>query len=180
MNSLIEEIRQKVADEQFEFSKHAVDQSILRQVQVQEIREIIANGQVIEDYPNDKYGPSCLISGLTQARRPIHVQCSYPSRPLVRIITLYQPDPQKWIKTLHKGETVAMTYEQETLVEKKVTYTLELNGQVFMIENVPARVNEETGEQFFSPSTVEHLQQIVLSGQQPDRFTEVPVYNYAA
>ncbi|MCC5599069.1 DUF4258 domain-containing protein [Nostoc favosum] len=96
MTSLIEEIRQKVADEQFEFSKHAVDQSILRQVQVQEIREVIANGQVIEDYPNDKYGPSCLISGLTQTRRPIHVQCSYPSRPLVRIITLYQPNPQKW------------------------------------------------------------------------------------
>ncbi|AUB39673.1 Zinc finger, MqsA-type [Nostoc flagelliforme CCNUN1] len=73
-----------------------------------------------------------------------------------------------------------MTHEQEMLVEKKVTYTLELNGQVFMIENVPARVNEETGEQFFSPSTVEHLQQIILSGQQPDHFTEVPVYNYAA
>ncbi|MEH2167929.1 MAG: YgiT-type zinc finger protein [Nostoc sp.] len=73
-----------------------------------------------------------------------------------------------------------MTHEQETLVEKKVTYTLELNGKVFMIENVPARVNEETGEQFFSPSTVEHLQQIILSGQEPDRFTEVPVYNYAA
>ncbi|AUB39674.1 Protein of unknown function DUF4258 [Nostoc flagelliforme CCNUN1] len=96
MTSLIEEIRQKVADEKFEFSKHAVDQSILRQVQVQEIKEVIANGQVIEDYPNDKYGPSCLISGLTQTRRPIHVQCSYPSRSLVRIITLYQPDPQKW------------------------------------------------------------------------------------
>ncbi|MEH1839687.1 MAG: YgiT-type zinc finger protein [Nostoc sp.] len=73
-----------------------------------------------------------------------------------------------------------MTHEQETLVEKKVTYTLEMNGQVLMIENVPARVNEETGEQFFSASTVEHLQQIILSGQQPDRFTEVPVYNYPA
>ncbi|MCC5623324.1 hypothetical protein [Nostoc sp. CHAB 5715] len=72
-----------------------------------------------------------------------------------------------------------MTHEQETLVEKKVTYTLEQNGQVFMIENVTARVNQETGEQFFSPSTVEHLQQIILSGQQPDRFIEVPVYNYA-
>lgn len=48
MTSLIEEIRQKVADEKFEFSKHAVDQSILRQVQVQEIKEVIANGQVIE------------------------------------------------------------------------------------------------------------------------------------
>jgi hypothetical protein len=37
--------------------------------------------------------------------------------------------------------------------------------QVFMVENVPARVNEETGEQFFSPSTVERLQQIVLTEQ---------------
>jgi YgiT-type zinc finger domain-containing protein len=65
-------------------------------------------------------------------------------------------------------------------VEKQVTYTLELNGKFFVIENVPARVDEETGEQFFSPSTVEHLQQIVMTGQTPDRFTEVPVYKYAA
>ncbi|NJR51471.1 MAG: YgiT-type zinc finger protein [Leptolyngbyaceae cyanobacterium CSU_1_3] len=73
-----------------------------------------------------------------------------------------------------------MSYEQETLVEKQVTYTLQFNGQVLVIENVPARVNEETGEQFFSPSTVEHLQQIILTGQEPYRFAEVPVYNYAA
>lgn len=72
-----------------------------------------------------------------------------------------------------------MSDEQETLVEKQVTYTLQLNGQVFVIENVPARINEETGEQFFSPSTVEHLQKIILDGQEPDRFAEVPVYNYA-
>jgi YgiT-type zinc finger domain-containing protein len=64
-------------------------------------------------------------------------------------------------------------------VEKQVTYTLELNGKFFVIENVPARVDEETGEQFFSPSTVEHLQQIIMTGQTPDRFTEVPVYKYA-
>jgi hypothetical protein len=73
-----------------------------------------------------------------------------------------------------------MSNAQEILVEKLVTYTLQLNGQVFMVENVPARVNEETGEQFFSPSTVERLQQIILTDQEPDRFTEVPVYNYAA
>ncbi|MEL6815855.1 MAG: DUF4258 domain-containing protein, partial [Cyanobacteria bacterium J06598_3] len=80
MTTLILAIRRKFTEEQFEFSKHAVDQSILRQIRVPEIREAIANGQVIEDYPKDKYGPSCLIFGLTQAQRPIHVQCSYPSR----------------------------------------------------------------------------------------------------
>ena len=94
---MIEEIRTKIQAGQFEFSKHAVDQSILRQISVQELREAIANGEIIEDYPEDKYGPSCLILGFTQAGRPLHVQCSYPSRPLVKIITLYEPDPSRWI-----------------------------------------------------------------------------------
>ncbi|NES20142.1 MAG: DUF4258 domain-containing protein [Symploca sp. SIO3E6] len=51
---MIAEIRRKFAEGQFEFSKHAVDQSILRQVRVQEVREAVANGQIIEDYPDDK------------------------------------------------------------------------------------------------------------------------------
>lgn len=96
MATLIIDIRQKFAKDEFEFSKHAVDQSILRRIRVQEIREAIANGQIIEDYPDDKYGPSCLILGLTTAQRPIHIQCSYPTRPLIKIITVYEPDPQRW------------------------------------------------------------------------------------
>ena len=47
-----------------------------------------------------------------------------------------------------------MNSEQKQLIEKRVTYSLELNGKFILIENVPARVNEETGEQFFAPSTV--------------------------
>ena len=68
---------------------------------------------------------------------------------------------------------------QEPLVEKQVTYTLSLNGQLILIENVPARVNEETGEQFFSPSTVEQLQQTILDTPEPDHFIQVPVYGYS-
>jgi hypothetical protein len=94
---MIEQIRTKIQAGQFEFSKHAVDQSILRRISVQELREAIASGELIEDYPDDKYGPSCLILGFTQAGRPLHVQCSHPSRPLVKIITLYEPDPSRWI-----------------------------------------------------------------------------------
>ena len=94
---MIEQILAKIQAGQFEFSKHAVDRSILRVVSVQEMHEAIANGEIIEDYPDDKYGPSCLILGFTQAGRPLHIQCSYPSRPLVKIITLYEPDPAQWI-----------------------------------------------------------------------------------
>jgi hypothetical protein len=70
-------------------------------------------------------------------------------------------------------------YDQEFLIEDRVTYTLQLNGKFYLVENVPARVNEETGEQFFSPSTVQYLQQLILSGKDPDRVIETPVYNYS-
>jgi len=68
----------------------------------------------------------------------------------------------------------------ETLVEQKVTYTLEIKGKFFLIENVPARVNPETGEKFFSPSTVERLQQIVMNQKEPARSVKTPVYDFAA
>lgn len=48
-----------------------------------------------------------------------------------------------------------MNHPEEKLVERRVTYTLEHEGKFYIVENVPARVNEETGEQFFSPVTVE-------------------------
>jgi hypothetical protein len=54
------------------------------------------------------------------------------------------------------------------MLKKQVTYTLEFDGEFFLVENVSARVDEETGEQFFSPSTVEHLQQIILMQKEPD------------
>ncbi len=95
---LIDEIRAKFERRQYEFSKHAVDQSIIRDISVAEVEDAIGGrSEVIEDYPDDKYGPSCLILGFTKAGRPLHVQCSYPSRPLVKIITLYEPDPDLWI-----------------------------------------------------------------------------------
>lgn len=94
---MIDEIHKKVAADEFEFSKHAVDQSITRRISVQEIRESIFNGEVIENYPEDKYGPSCLIYGKTAGGRAIHVQCSYPSRPVLKVITVYEPDAERWI-----------------------------------------------------------------------------------
>lgn len=71
-----------------------------------------------------------------------------------------------------------MPRHEEKLVERRVTYALELDGKFYMVENVPARVNEETGEQFFSPSTVEHLQSMLLGHAEPSKTIETPVYEY--
>ena len=72
---------------------------VLRDISVSEIEQAMSdNAVIIEDYPNDKYGPSCLILGYTNNGRTLHIQCSYPSRQLIKIITLYQPDPELWIE----------------------------------------------------------------------------------
>ncbi|MFZ4627542.1 MAG: hypothetical protein ACOYNR_04355 [Blastocatellia bacterium] len=68
---------------------------------------------------------------------------------------------------------------EEKLSEQKVTYTLLKAGKFYIIENVPARVNLETGEQYFSPLTVEHLQQIISGKSQPKCLIETPVYEFA-
>ena len=68
----------------------------------------------------------------------------------------------------------------ETLVEQKVTYSIEVDGQFVIIEDVPARVNVETGEKHFSPETVERLQQAVWERYRPVRTIETSVYEHAA
>ena len=68
--------------------------------------------------------------------------------------------------------------KRENLTEQKVTYTLLKDGRFYIVENVPARVNPETGEQFVSPQTVDHLQRIVASGLSPARMVQTPVFDF--
>ena len=68
----------------------------------------------------------------------------------------------------------------ETFDERLVTYTQEVDGRFIVIEHVPARVCRETGEQLFSPETVNRLQAIIRSRLKPARVIETPVYEFAA
>ncbi len=61
-----------------------------------------------------------------------------------------------------------------------MTYTLEMDGKFYIVEHVPARVCLETGEQFFSPETVERLQKTIWERKKPVRLVETPVFEYPA
>ena len=67
----------------------------------------------------------------------------------------------------------------KSLQDTKVTYTLLKDGQFYIFENVPARVDTETGEQYFAPQTVEQLQQIIRQHPKPSRVVQTPVYNFS-
>ena len=68
---------------------------------------------------------------------------------------------------------------KETMVETEVTYTLEHEGKLFLVEHVPARVCRETGEQYFAPETVEHIRALIKGRKSPARVIETPVYEYS-
>jgi len=72
-----------------------------------------------------------------------------------------------------------MSKKEEKLKEQKVTYSIELDGKFYIVENVPARVNEDTGEQYFAPETVENLQKKIRENKQPKRTMETPVFDYS-
>jgi hypothetical protein len=68
----------------------------------------------------------------------------------------------------------------EKLVEEKVTYTLLKEGEFYLVQDVPARVNVETGEQLFAPETVMELQRLFSKEEEPVRYVQTAVYQFTS
>jgi len=95
MNS--ELIRDKILTGQWAMSNHARTRAGQRKVKDSELARALANGEIIEDYPEDKRGHSCLVLGYTRPGQPVD-----PSGTLV-IITAYFPEPPKWVDEKTRG-----------------------------------------------------------------------------
>ena len=72
-------------------------------IHIDELLEAIESGEIIEDYPDDKPYPSCLIFGRAQSGRPLHIVCApVLDETLLIVITTYEPDRNKWEADLKK------------------------------------------------------------------------------
>ncbi len=82
------------------FLPHAIRQMNKpdRMITAAEVREVVQQADVIEDYPEDVRGHSCLLSGETSLGRIVHVVCS-PKEDYLAIITAYLPDAAEWDET---------------------------------------------------------------------------------
>ena len=99
-DEMLEAVR-SAANKRILFLPHAIrqmgrpDRLILRA----DIRNVIFAGEVIEDYPGDQRGHSCLLMGFDAQGRAIHVVCS-PKSEYLAIITAYLPDEDEWADDL--------------------------------------------------------------------------------
>ena len=99
---ITDEVR-TAATKEILFLPHAIRQMNKpeRMISAREVAEIVTQGEVIEDYPKDVRGHSCLMVGETAEGRTIHVVCS-PKDGYLAIITAYIPVPTEWNETKRK------------------------------------------------------------------------------
>ena len=91
-------IRELVRAGKYEFSLHAERERQADKITTEELEEALATCEIIEDYPDDPRGASCLVLGFT-AGRPIHAVCALKRDPEeMFLITIYDPSlhPEKW------------------------------------------------------------------------------------
>jgi hypothetical protein len=103
----LNEILQLVRQGRYEFSIHAQQERLEEDLDVAEIEEAIAGGEILEEYPSDPRGESCLILGYAHSQ-PIHavlgwVRKGSEGEKMLRIITVYIPRPPKWRDARTRG-----------------------------------------------------------------------------
>ena len=98
MDIQMKRIAHAIKTGQYRYTIHAAQQRIARSVKRDDIEQVLLTGEVIEDYPEHHYGQACLVMGKTRIGRVLHILCSLSEE--LKIVTVYEPDPQKWVEDL--------------------------------------------------------------------------------
>jgi hypothetical protein len=91
----INDIKEKVRNSKYKISFTHTEKLRQRKIEIRELEGAIFTGEIIERYPADPRGPSCLILGYTQRNRPLHIVCGIIEGELL-VITAYEPSLEEW------------------------------------------------------------------------------------
>lgn len=94
----IGDIIKAIQGNKIRITDHADEEAHSDYLSFDEIFISVVQGEIIEEYPDDKPYPSCLIYGLSFRNKPIHSVWAYNSEnQWAVLITVYKPDPKRWI-----------------------------------------------------------------------------------
>lgn len=108
MREIIEYLQLRVREKRYRLTSHAEREREADMITLQETEEAVLSEtcEVLEDYPGDPRGHSCLVLGFTQASDPIHLVCGHLDEEEFVVITIYRPDPEQWIDWRKRKERV--------------------------------------------------------------------------
>lgn len=91
----IEDLRRLNIAEKYAVTEHARIRLFERGITLDDVICCVANGEIIEQYEDDKPLPSCLVLGMVIKGKYIHIVVSHDDE-FIYLITAYYPDEQQW------------------------------------------------------------------------------------
>lgn len=96
MSLTLDFIKAEIRQQSYEISLHADEERLADGLLVSQVEFILLHGELIEDYPDDPRGASCLVLGFTPTGMPVHVVCGKNRAEHLLLITVYIPAMPKW------------------------------------------------------------------------------------
>lgn len=94
----IQDLIEAIRHNRMRITDHADEEAGSDELSFDEIFFSVLQGEVIEDYPDDKPYPSCLIYGDSFKGDPIHSVWAFNEETKWAVlITVYRPDPERWV-----------------------------------------------------------------------------------
>lgn len=91
----IDNLRELCNNRAIKWTTHVIARLQERHIDPSDIKNCIATGHIIEQYPNDYPYPSCLVLGNAKSDKALHVVIGVGEGNLW-LITAYYPNPAKW------------------------------------------------------------------------------------
>ena len=103
-NELIKRIAER---DSIAFKRHSAIRMRERGIRADEVKEALINGEIIEDYLEDRPLPSCLVLGYTEKQKPIHVVVAIDLDDwIIWVITVYSPSDEEWENGYKRRKTI--------------------------------------------------------------------------
>ena len=92
-----DKVCEAIDGERVHVSEHAYDEAVDDGLSGVAVIDETTRGEVIEDYPNDPRGPSCLVLLAVGHNQPVHAVWGFDDGPgRAILITVYRPAPDRW------------------------------------------------------------------------------------
>lgn len=97
-------IREQARDGNLRLTLHAHQEMVEEELLLEHLFQALSACDLVETYPDDRRGPSCLVLGYTANGRPIHLVCT-TEQPTLIVITVYEPRPPKWVTPTQRRQS---------------------------------------------------------------------------
>ena len=86
------------------FSSQAFERMFQRGIDPTVVARIVADAEIVFEYPDDKPFPSALLLGF-HAKQAIHTVVAHSEEGDCHLVTIYWPDPAIWDETFKRRRT---------------------------------------------------------------------------